>query len=74
MLPRINGVEVLKFIRTEERLKTLPVITLSANSIINAKDDSVMEGANRRLYKDICTPAILLKNIQELFANQPSPS
>jgi two-component system cell cycle response regulator DivK len=74
MLPKVNGVELLKFIRNEERLKMLPVITLSTNSIIEGKDDNVLEGANRRLIKEKCTPSILLQNIQELFANQPSPS
>src|SRR5258708_2314126 len=55
MLPKVNGVELLKFIRNEQRLKALPVITLSTNSIIDAKDEIVLEGADRRLFKEICT-------------------
>jgi chemosensory pili system protein ChpA (sensor histidine kinase/response regulator) len=71
MLPKVNGVEVLNFIRNDQHHKALPVITLSTNSIIDAKDDNVLAGANRRLFKETCTPSILLKNIQELLANPP---
>ena len=36
LMPRFDGVEVMKFIRSETRLKTVPVIIFSTNSIIEA--------------------------------------
>jgi len=85
MLPKINGVEVLKFICTDPRYQTIPVIVLSTNSIIDTADDRVLERANKRLLKGSCTPTIMLQAIQELLpasssqnnppaANQPDGS
>ena len=71
MLPKISGVEVLKFICADPRYQTIPVIVLSTNSIIDTADDRVLERANKRLLKGSCTPAIILQAIQELL---PGPS
>lgn len=68
MLPKISGVEVLKFICADPRYQTIPVIVLSTNSIIDTADDSVLERANKRLLKSSCTPAIILQVVQELLA------
>lgn len=68
MLPKISGVEVLKFICADPRYQTIPVIVLSTNSIIDTADDRVLERANRRLLKGSCTPTIILQAIQELLA------
>ena len=69
MLPRLNGVELLRFICADPRYKTVPVIVLSTNSIMDTSDDHVLERANKRLLKGSCTPAIMLQVIQELFAD-----
>ncbi len=68
MLPRLNGVELLRFICTDPRYKTVPVIVLSTNSIMDTSDDHVLERANKRLLKSSCTPAIMLQVILELFS------
>jgi len=68
MLPKISGVEVLKFICADPRYQTIPVIVLSTNSIIDTADDRVLERANKRLLKGSCTPTIILQAIQELLA------
>jgi CheY-like chemotaxis protein len=68
MLPKINGVEILRFISADSRYQTVPVIVLSTNSIIDTADDPVLERANKRLLKGSCTPAIILQAIQELLA------
>jgi CheY-like chemotaxis protein len=73
MLPRLNGVELLRFICADPRYKTVPVIVLSTNSIMDTSDDHVLERANKRLLKGSCTPAIMLQVIQELFA-ESAPS
>jgi chemosensory pili system protein ChpA (sensor histidine kinase/response regulator) len=67
MLPRFNGVEVLEYIRANPRLKQLPVITFSTNSIIDAEHELVLETASKRLIKGVCTAATLLEAVQELL-------
>lgn len=74
VMPRFDGVEVLKFIRSHARLKTLPVVIFSTNSIIDAEDEPLLEGANKRLLKCQCTPAIMLQTIRDVFAGKPAES
>lgn len=71
MLPRLDGVEVLKFIRSHPRLKELPVIIFSTNSVIEEQDEPLLEGANRRLLKCQSTPAIMLQAVHDVFAGKP---
>jgi CheY-like chemotaxis protein len=68
MLPKFNGVEVLKFIYSNPRLEAVRVIILSTNSIIEAAEEYVLERAHKRLIKGSCTPAIMVQAIQELLS------
>lgn len=70
MLPKFDGVEVLKFIRSNPRLKTVPIVIFSTNSIVDIQDEHLLEGANRRLLKSQCNPTILLDTIHDVFAQQ----
>ena len=70
LLPRFNGVEVLKYIRSNANLKNLPVIIFSTNSIIDSEDEPLLEGAARRILKCKCNPAKLLEAIQEVVADK----
>lgn len=72
MLPKFDGVEVLKFMQANPRLKTVPVIILSTNSIVDADEEYVLEGASRRLIKDCCTFPMLLEAIQNSLAEAPA--
>jgi CheY-like chemotaxis protein len=72
MLPKFGGLEVLKYIRTNPRLKHAPVIVLSAKSILDAADGTVLESANKRFLKAVCTFPIMLQAIQELLAPPPA--
>jgi CheY-like chemotaxis protein len=69
VLPRLDGVEVLKFIRSNPGLKAVPVIIFSTNSIMDAQDEPLLEGATKRLLKSQCTPPLMLLAIREVFAN-----
>lgn len=71
VLPRLDGVEVLKFVRSHPRLKELPVIIFSTNSTIETQDEPLLEGANRRLLKCQSSPAILLQTVRDVFAGKP---
>src|SRR5580704_6837503 len=70
VLPRFDGVDVLKFIQAQASLKTVPVIIFSTNSIIESDDESLLEGATKRLLKSQCTPSIMLKTIRDIFAGK----
>lgn len=70
MLPKFNGEEVLKFIRADRSLKALPVIIFSTNSIIDAEQEPVLEGARRRLIKSTCTASMLVAAIRDALAGE----
>jgi CheY-like chemotaxis protein len=70
VLPRFDGVEVLKFIRSDARLKTVPVVIFSTNSIIDAQDEPLLEKTTKRLLKCQCTPALMLKMVGEVLAGK----
>ncbi|MGD0252609.1 MAG: response regulator [Verrucomicrobiota bacterium] len=72
MLPKFDGAEVLKFIQANPRLKTVPVIILSTNSIVDADEEYVLEGAHRRFIKDHCTFPMMLQAIQKLLVEAPA--
>jgi len=74
MLPKFDGVDVLKFIQTNSRLKAVPVIILSAKATIDPAEEYVLESANRRLLKGECTPALLLQAVRELLAHPSAQS
>ncbi|MGB7768189.1 MAG: response regulator [Verrucomicrobiia bacterium] len=69
MLPKFNGVEVLKFICADPRYQAVPVIILSTNSIIDASEEYVLERASKRLVKGTCTPAIMVQAVRELLGD-----
>jgi chemosensory pili system protein ChpA (sensor histidine kinase/response regulator) len=72
MMPKFNGVEVFQFIRSHPRLKTVPVIIFSTNSIIDAEHETVLENASKRLIKGTCTASMLLAAARELLLDMPA--
>ena len=72
MLPRFDGGEVLKFMQANPRLKAVPVIIHSTNSIIDADEEYVLEGASRRFVKGQCTPPMVVEAIRKLLAETPA--
>ncbi len=68
MLPRLEGTEVIKFIRATPALKDVPVIVLSQASIADQGAEAAALGADRVLYKSECSPAILIDTINDLLS------
>ena len=68
VLPRFDGVEVMKFMRANDRLKTVPVIIFSTNSIIDTQNEPTLEGASKRLLKSQCSPPLMLLAIRDVLA------
>jgi DNA-binding response OmpR family regulator/HPt (histidine-containing phosphotransfer) domain-containing protein len=74
MLPHTDGVGVLKFMRSEEALKRVPVLVLSnayAGSMVDAAWNA---GANKCLIKASCSPNQLISEIQGLLLPMPAPA
>jgi DNA-binding response OmpR family regulator len=66
MLPKMNGAEVLGFIRAHAGLKDTPVLILS-NAYLDEQVAKMTMSANKRLLKTQCTPAALIEAVRELF-------
>lgn len=70
MMPKFNGEEVLEYVCNHGRLNIVPLIILSSNNVVDKGNEHLLQRADRHLLKYHCTPAILLKTIQELFSTQ----
>lgn len=83
VLPEIDGITVLRFIRSQENLKRLPVIILSNSSYFSGLAQSAWAaGATNFLNKSTHGPGDLVKEVQALLArtapksepwNEPPP-
>ena len=65
-MPKFNGVEIMGFIRSNPKLKNVPVIVLSGNPIIDADGEPILQTACRRLLKASCTPSPVLTSTFEV--------
>jgi CheY-like chemotaxis protein len=69
MLPKLNGVEVLKRIRATPEWRELPVIVLSNAYLGNLIQDAWQAGADNCLVKANCTPKQLLEVVQKALGS-----
>jgi len=67
MLPKVNGLEILKYIRGNTRLGAVPVIVLSNAYLPDMVKQAMLAGANKPMFKSQCTPATLLKVIRSFL-------
>ncbi len=70
MMPKLNGVDVLKFIRATPALKETPVIILSNAHMTKLGQEAAAVGAERALLKSSCTPGQLIDVINELLSGK----
>jgi DNA-binding response OmpR family regulator len=70
MMPRLNGVDVLKFVRSQAELKNLPVIVLSNSYMNELAAEAARLGVQKALLKLRCSPSILLKTIDDILAGR----
>jgi CheY-like chemotaxis protein len=70
MLPRFSGAEILKAIRGNPRLKTIPVVIFSTS--LEVAQPSVLGLADKLLLKGDCTFQNLLQSIEDLLASSPN--
>ena len=57
MMPKLNGVDVLKYIRSTPALKVTPVIILSNAHMTSLAQEAAALGAEKALLKSSCTPS-----------------
>lgn len=67
MLPKLNGMDVLKFIRDHAELTSTPVMILSNAYMDDRASKAMTAGANKRMLKTQCTPAKLIDAVRELL-------
>jgi DNA-binding response OmpR family regulator len=72
MLPKVNGVDVLKHIRADERLKSTPVLILSNAYMTELAQKAMQSGANKGMLKTECTPAKLIEAIRDMLGYDPA--
>jgi chemosensory pili system protein ChpA (sensor histidine kinase/response regulator) len=71
MMPKLNGVDVLKYIRSTPELKATPVIILSNAHMTALAQEAAAIGAEKALLKSSCTPNRLLDVITGLLSGEP---
>lgn len=73
VLPAVPGLEVMKTIRAEPKLKQIPVIVFSNTYLTNMIQDAWKAGATKCLSKAICTPRQVIEVVRNsLKANGTS--
>jgi CheY-like chemotaxis protein len=74
MMPKLNGVDVLKYIRSIPDLKATRVILLSNVHKTSLAQTAAEFGVERALLKSSCTPGQLLEVINDLLSAKPVES
>jgi CheY-like chemotaxis protein len=72
MMPKLTGVDVLKFIRTEANLKDLPVVVLSNSYMNQLATEAAALGVQKVLLKARCSLVVLLGAIHEVLEGRSS--
>ncbi|HLP76533.1 MAG TPA: response regulator, partial [Candidatus Paceibacterota bacterium] len=67
MLPKLNGVDVLKFIRTQSGARTIPVIVLSNAYVSELGQQAMKEGATKVLAKNSIGMKALVQEVQRIL-------
>src|SRR5690349_3894737 len=72
MMPKLSGVEVLKFMRAEKQFEKIPVIVLSNAYMDPLAQDAAELGAQKGLLKVKCNPASLALALREVLEGGPA--
>jgi DNA-binding response OmpR family regulator len=67
MMPEVCGVEVLKFIRSEERLAQTPVVVLADAYLNDLGRHAARLGIEKAFLKAQCSPSVLMAAIDEIL-------
>jgi two-component system chemotaxis response regulator CheY len=65
-MPDIGGLEVVEFVRSQDKLKTLPIIIVTTRSDDGSRERVLAAGASKYLTKPF-TPVAILSEVQALL-------
>lgn len=68
MLPKLSGDDVIRFVRADPRLKSLPIVIFSNAPLTDLPQEISATGLTRHLIKTDSTFPMLLQTIQDLLA------
>ena len=68
IVPKFSGLEILKFLQSQETLKDVRVIILSSMHFGSEQRAAAAIESDKSLAKSDCTPAILLAAVNEVLA------
>ena len=71
-LPEMDGTEVLRRIRADDKLRDLPVIALTAHAMAGDREKFIAAGFDDYVTKPIVDEALLLGAIERLLAGRPA--
>jgi CheY-like chemotaxis protein len=72
MLPKIDGLEVLRRLRADSAFRVLPIIVFSASARPGMVEDAWSAGASMVLSKTSTSPKEILELVRQTLANQPN--
>lgn len=70
MMPKVNGLEILEFLKHDVRLKEVPVIILTNVAGREAADEALTKGASLYFVKSEHEPEEILKQVKLLLNDQ----
>ncbi len=74
MMPKLNGVEVIKRIRAHPRFSALPIVVLSNSYLAHLVTEAWQAGANRCISKADCTPKTMMEIVDRLLEQKNAPA
>jgi len=73
MMPKMSGVDVLKFIRSRPELKETAVIIFSNSYMSDMVQAAAVAGADKALLKSRCPPVLLVEAVNQLIDGTAPP-
>jgi two-component system chemotaxis response regulator CheY len=70
-MPDIGGIEVVEFIRGQDRLRSLPIIIVTTRGDETSRARALAAGASRFMVKPF-DPEMILSEVRGLLAEQPA--
>ncbi len=74
MMPKLSGVEVLKFIRSQPHLDATPVAIFTNLFLSELAEAANGLGVQRTIAKSECTPGALISLARDIFAGETAPA
>jgi CheY-like chemotaxis protein len=74
MMPEIDGVELLRRVKENPRLREIPVIVLTAKELTGAESENLKRGTRAIIGKDAQWRQEILSQLEQAFGKQPVQS